>query len=211
MPTLIEIRDDIISTPSGGVMIDDTKYDLPYIEYLIHQYRARAIFISWSTTKRINPLWTQQFVATYDENAQDVPGAVVFAVPAPISLDSMMDGFLYIGKSDGNCAYTKVVSRADMANQNSHRYSRCEPGNEKVLWSDGRAEVYGNIMLQKLMVDGIFENPELVPTYNKFYDQYPISNDILVIMKDMMNKEQISVMTQTNSESSTDNPKHPGQ
>ncbi len=210
MPTLIEIRDDLISTPSGGVMIDDTKYDLPYIEYLIHQYRERAIFISWSTTKRINPQWTQQFFATYDEQAQDIPGAVVFSTPAPISMDSMMDGFLYIGKEDGNCAYTKVVSRAEMANQNSHRYSKCEPGNIKALWSDGRFEVYGNTMLKKLRVDGIFANPEMVPTYNKNIDQYPISNDILVIMKDMMMKEQVSVMTQTNSESSTDNPKPPG-
>lgn len=211
MPTLIEIRDDLIGTPSGGVMIDDTKYDLPYIEYLIHQYRARAIFQSWLTTKRINPLWTQQFIATYDENAQDVPGAVVFNCPAPISLDSMMDGFLYIGKVDGNCAYTKVVSRAEMANQNLHRYSKCVPGNEKALWSDGRIEVYGNTMLKELRVDGILENPELVPTYNKNFDQYPISNDILVIMKDLLMKEQINVMTQTTSESSTDNPKRPNQ
>lgn len=209
MPTLIEIRDDIVSTPSGGVMIDDTKYDLHYIEYLIHQYRARAIFISWQTTKRINPQWTQQFIATYDQQAQDVTGAVVFTSPAPISMDNMMDGFLYIGKEDGNCAYRKVVTRADLANRNAHRYSKCEPGDAKVLYSDGRFEVYGNTMLRKLRVDGVFENPELIPTYNKFYDQYPISNDVLVIMKDMMMKEQVSVMTQTPNESSTDNPKSP--
>lgn len=209
MPTLIEIRDDLISTPSGGVMIDDTKYDLHYIEYLIHQYRARAIFISWQATKRINPLWTQQFIATYDQQAQDVTGAVVFIAPPPVSMDNMMDGFLYIGKEEGNCAYRKVVSRADLANRNNHRYSKCEPGAPKVLYSDGRFEVYGSTVLRKLRVDGVFENPTDIPTYNKFYDQYPISNDVLVIMKDMMMKEQVQAMTQTTSEQSTDNPKSP--
>jgi len=207
MPTLIEIRDDIIATPSGGVMIDNTKYSLDYIEYLIHQYRARAIFISWSTTKRINPLWTQQFIATYDESLQDSKKYVLFKCPPPISMDSMMDGFLYIGEQDGNCAYRKVVSRADLANRNAHRYSSCEPGKMSVLWSDGMFEVYGNTMLKQLRVDGVFEDPTQIPTYNKEIDQYPVSNDILIILKDMLMKEQVQIMTGTPEESSTDNPK----
>lgn len=209
MPTLIELRDDIISIPSGGVMIDDTKYDFPYIEYLLHQYRERAIVTAWSTSKRINPLWTQQFVAEYDEELQESDKYVLFKAPPPIAIDSMMDGFLYIGETDGNCAYTKVVTRADLANRNEHRYSKCEPGDIKVLWNNGVFEVYGNTMLKELRVDGVFADPTLIPTYNMQYDQYPVSNDIIVLMKEMMMKEQVQAMTQTDIESSTDNPRKP--
>lgn len=165
--------------PSGGILTDENKLDPDFIEDAVHRARASAIFIYWQRTKRINALWTQQFIAQFDEDIQENNCLVKFEVPPVVSLDNKMDGFLYIGTVDKDCAFRKVESRAQLANANLHRITKVSNRINKALYSDGFMEIHGNTMLKELKVDGIFINPTDIPTFNKEFDEYPVSLDLV--------------------------------
>jgi len=188
--TLLEITEEIIRTDSGGgVITDENKLDSDFIQSLVHEYRGKAIWDSWQRTKRINSLWTQQFIPEFEEALQESSDFTKFACPPVISLDDKRDGFLYIGTVDGDFSFRKVTSRADLANKNRHRFTKKRP---KALYSDGFLEIHGNI--EEVRVDGIFANPTDIPTYNAEFDNYPISDDILVLMKALLFQTQTSII-----------------
>jgi hypothetical protein len=183
MAKLREIADEIIRAKEGGISVDESKYDLQYIYSLIHQARAQAIFTFWQKTKRVNNSWTQKFIATYAKDLQDNNCCVKFEAPSAISLDNKMDGFLYIGTVDWNCAYRKVESRSKNASFNKYRYTRNNTNIPRVLYSDGFLEVWGNTFIRELQVDGIFNNPTSVPTFSVDYDEYPCDSALLEQIK----------------------------
>lgn len=181
--TLAEAVDIFERLPSGGIFTDENRFDIRFVETAVHRTRSLAIFNYWQKFKRINPVWTQQFIPTYSKDLQEDNCKVIFECPPPISLNSLMDGFLYIGTVDGNCAYRKIVSRAELANINVHRNMKPLTNETIVLYSDSLLECYGNTDLQELKVDGLFADPTQVPTFNKTKDEYPISLDIFEMMK----------------------------
>lgn len=195
--TLPEIIDLFQRLPSGGIFTDENRYDMGFVENTVHRTRAIAIVQSWKQTKRINSAWTQQFKPTFDSKLQDQDCRVIFPCPSPISIETKMDGFLYIGTVDGLCPFRKVVSRAELANYNVHRYTKLTPNMVKVLYSDGNLETYGNLDLEEIMVDGIFSDPTTIPTYNRDYDDYPVSLDLVEIMKNIVySTEQQIILSQ---------------
>ena len=188
--TLLEITEEVIRTDSGGgIITDENKLDSDFIQSLVHEYRAKAIWDSWQRTRRINPVWTQQFIPEFEPDLQESKDFVKFTCPSVVSLDDKRDGFLYIGTIEGDFAFRKVISRADLANKNRHRFTKKRP---KALYSDGFLEIHGNI--REIKVDAIFSNPTDIPTYNIEFDNYPISDDILVLMKAILFQTQTSVI-----------------
>jgi hypothetical protein len=169
--------------PSGGVFTDENRFDVRFVETAVHRFRALAIFNYWQKFRRVNPVWTQQHTPTFKKDLQEDNCKVIFECPPPISLGTLMDGFLYIGTVDGNCAYRKVVNRSQMANINVHRNMKPTLNQVDVLYSDGMLECYGNTDMQEIRVDGLFMDPTQVPTFNKFKDEYPVSLDIFEAMK----------------------------
>jgi hypothetical protein len=183
MGTLPEIIEEIVRADNSGVFTDENKEDNDYMESVIHEYRAQAMFIVYQKTKRINSAWTQRCVLDYEEDLQESNEYVLFKSPSPISFGSMNDGHLYVGSECGTRNFRKAVSRADLANRKLHRHTRTRTDIEKVLFSDLCYEVYGNTELRTLLVDGVHTIPTDVPSYNKYIDKYPISPDVLTIMK----------------------------
>src|SRR3989304_826578 len=94
--------------------------------------------------------------------------------------ESKFDGLLYVGQINKNCAFRKVVSRAELSTINHHRTSKKAI---KYLYSEGILEVYSNPLLKEVLIDGIFTNPELVPTFNINFSEYPIDIANLAQMK----------------------------
>lgn len=189
MGTLPEIVEEIVRADNGGVFTDEQKQDMDYMESVVHEYRAQAIFLTFNKTRRINPAWTQKCEVTLDEDAQESEKYALFKVPQPVSLGQFMDGHMYVGSVCGTRNFRKCTSRADLANRNNHRYTRVKQDIEKVVYSDLCYEVYGNTELKKLLVDGVMMYPTEVPTYNKWVDPYPISPDVLTIMKSFVIQE----------------------
>lgn len=207
--TLPNIADQIIRNVQGGIRTDETKFSPPYLFDLIHQARSTVIKNRFTKERRIQSVWTQQYIPDFIPELQDSNCIVKFSVPAPIPLDNQTDGFIYIGEINNNCAYRKATSRGEIANYNKHRATRNNKGvvmngNIKVLYSDGILEVYGNPLLKEIRIDGIFMNPTLIPTYNIHLSEYPIDDASLQEMKIIILKNITNIEARTPSDKTQD-------
>lgn len=187
MPTLKKIADDIVMSAQGGIFAEQSKFQIPFIYDLIHQYRQVVMRIAYSKTGRINPLWLNQYIPEYSEDIQESKLFVKFECPAPVILDDQTDGFLYIGTLDKNINFKKAQSRAELAMYNQHRATK---SGIKTIWSDGYIEVWGNPLEKEIRIDGVFANPTLLPEYNIDFSEYPLGGDDIMAMKKLIFVEQ---------------------
>lgn len=190
--TLPQVVDMIQAMSNSGVYPDSSRFDQLFIEDTIHKARASVLMDYFSKTKRINPIWTQQYTAKFDINLQDDPCLRRFRVPSVLTLDVFYDGFMYVGTIEGNCQYTKINNRAALANTESNRYTKLQEDQVKFIYSDGFIECYGNKELEDLRIDGIFLNPTDVPTYNKDIDEYPLDEALILQMQGLLFGAEIS-------------------
>ncbi len=191
-----EVRENITRAVAAALETDENRYEADYIDGIADQYRALVIKEIWRVDKRINSIWTQQFFAEYSADLQDNENFVRFACPPTISIDKKRDGFFFVGSIDGIEAYRKVESRATLSNANNHRITKLNNRVIKALWSDGYWEIYGAPLIKDLRVDGIFSKPTDVPTFNPEFDDYPVDDNTLVVMKRMI-REEMGVMAAT--------------
>jgi len=183
---LPEIRESVIRTVSSALATDEDRYEPDYIDAIIHQYRAEAIAIIWQRDKRVDSNWTQQFIAVHNKDLQDDPVFVKFACPPVISLDKKTDGALFVGSIDGHISYRKVTSRAELANNDLHRFIKSGSRTLKALYSDGFWEIHGDPLIKDLRIDGVFADPTDIPTFNTEVDEYPLDDKTLVLMKKLI-------------------------
>lgn len=190
--TLPKIVDLIQTMANAGVYPDASRFDTPFIEDTIHKARAAVLMDFYGKTKRINPIWTQQYTAKFDINLQDDPCLRRFKVPPVLTLDVFLDGFLYVGTIDGNCQYDKLNTRANLANSEANRYTKLQEDQVKYIYSDSFIECYGNKELEDLRTDAIHLRPTDIPTYNKTYDEYPLDEALILQMQGLLFGTEIS-------------------
>jgi len=191
---LLNIANQIIKEVQGGVHTVESKFSVEYIYSLIHSYRASLIRAQFSRSKRIHPLWTQQFFPEFDADLQDDDCVRKFQVPASIIMNEQTNGYLYIGDVTGNCAYKQLNSRAELSTYNQHRVSN---KGVRIIYSDGVLEVYGNTDISAIRVDGVFADPTQIPTFNADIDNYPLDDDTINQMKAMIVKSELGMEAQT--------------
>lgn len=201
--TYSELADDIIRTVQGGISTVDSKLNnQEYLFDLITQYRAIAIKQNFTKSRRIHPSWTQQFYPEYSKDLQENACFVKFSVPLPIPMEDRQDGFMYIGQKVGNKAYKRLTSRAEIATYDQHRTTK---NGVRVLYSDGFLEVYGNTMIQDLRLDGVFADPRQVPTFNVGYDDIPIDDESIILLKQLLIQSQMLSEAQAPADIKQDN------
>ncbi len=180
---LIDVTERFLS--NNGVMTDESKWDALYIENLINRYRGMAIVQYYAQTKNINPLWTQRYDLVYEKDLQEDSCLVKFKVSAPLMISDTQTGMIYFGNNSGVCPFRTVKTRSELSMYNGHRYTN----RGKIirgLYTEGLLEVRNDVMLENAFVDWVFNIPTSLPTFNKKYDQYPISEDIIPIMHKLM-------------------------
>jgi len=192
--TLPEIRESVERTVSAALKTDESRYDPDHLDDIIHQYRAEAIGIVWQRDRRVDSNWTQQFIAEFSKNLQDDDCFVRFACPPLISLDKKADGALFVGSIDGHISYRKIISRAELANNDTHRFIKSGVRTLKALYSDRFWEIHGDPLIQDLRIDGIFANPTDIPAFNVEVDQYPIDDKTLVLLKKLILLSEMAPM-----------------
>lgn len=195
--TLPQVRESVIRIVSAALKTDEDRYEAAYIDDVIHQYRAEAIWTVWQRAKRVNANWTQQFISTYSKDLQDDDCLVRFACPPLIALDKKTDGAIYVGSIVGNVSYRKVTSRAELANNDVHRFIKSNSRAIKALYSDGFWEIHGDPLIKELRIDGVFANPTDVPTFNPISDQYPIDDKTLTMVKNLIVLSEMAPMAST--------------
>jgi hypothetical protein len=162
-----------------------TKFKVNNLEDLCNQGRAVQIRSVYTKTGRVNPIWLQTYIPEYEAEIQDDVCSVKFQVPASVMLNNETDGFIYIGTPNKNCAYRKLPNRAQLALYKAHKNS----GNKTVcIWEDGILEVYGpqGEIPKVVRIDAVFENPFILPDYNLEYSDYPLDNDNLAQMQQLL-------------------------
>ena len=184
MQTLPEIASGLINTMQSVHNVQ-TKFELPYMYDLCNQYKAVQQRISYQSTGRISPTWTLVHYCEYEADLQvSGSGMIRFRCPAPVVLDEMTDGFIYIGTVTKNCAFRKLQNRAELAGYNRHRVTKS--GVIKTIWSEGFLEVYGDPLIKELRVELVPLNPMEVSTYNTEFSDYPLDEDNLVSLKQLL-------------------------
>ena len=195
---LAQITDSIVRADNAGIFTDENRADQDYMEAITHKARALAILQQYSKTKFFSTNWTSKHIPEYNASYQEIVdyiNYVKFPIPPVITLNDKMDGFVYVGTQNGVNQYRKMTSRATYVNNQNHRFTKIINDTEKLMkyfYSDGALEIYGNPNLtEPPLCDCIWADPTQANQYNKLYDDYPISLDLLPMMQEILFKTDL--------------------
>jgi hypothetical protein len=198
MVSLRLIVDDVIRAVES-VRTDSAKFPVDYIIDLCDQYRAQAVKTIYERTKRIHPAWVQKYVPDFETDIQDDPLAVKFWIPAPISMGPSQNGVIYTGNLSGTKNFKRLLSQSEYATYCQHRnFSK----KTEVVLIEGiegdfiLLKVFGNKLLKQMRTDGVWSRPSKLSNFNYDMDMYPLDDEGIVLMKQLIIKSQLSLQEQ---------------
>lgn len=203
---LRNIVDTLIRAVSGGENGIDNKYSPTYVEALVPQLRNEAIILDYygSRNRAASRRLDYACYQTIDVNVNTpVEGRdyVTFTVPKTIGVGRLIDGLVYVGQQDQSIEFSRLLNRSDVAMMKARGLLNGD--NIAYIWSQGNIEVYGNNALGEIQVRGIFVNPTELSSFNVETDDYPISENLLLLMADLF-KAQMNVNIQLPSDITLD-------
>lgn len=203
---LRNIVDTLIRAVSGGENGIDNKYSPTYVEALVPQLRNEAIILDYygSRNRAASRRLDYACYQTIDVNVNTpVEGRdyVTFTVPKTIGVGRLIDGLVYVGQQDQSIEFSRLLNRSDVAMMKARGLLNGD--NIAYIWSQGNIEVYGNNALGEIQVRGIFVNPTELSSFNVEADDYPISENLLLLMADLF-KAQMNVNIQLPSDITLD-------
>lgn len=182
---LTDITDQILSSISGGIRTDDSKFAEMRVEAKVHVWRQRALTLLYNGSdkmagnKFIGSLNYQQFDVNYDSTIQDRSvDYIIFAVPEAVQLNRFNNGFIFLGNKKAGVNFTQLKSPDYYSNAKASEL--ISP--TKVYWyrsGELYIKVWGNTNLKTLYVDGVIGNPLLVPGFDPEAHDYPASQEVL--------------------------------
>lgn len=191
-----ELVDRLQRLPEGGIMTSENRFDYEYCVSVWNTYRAFFIQETYAKNKRINPICYQKYHPTYEKDFQDNNGCYVkFFCPNVISLDDKSDGLRYVGtdpvKTGMSNGFKRVQSRSWLSTYNNHSVTNVNNSRAVYYLLDGQMqtmELYGNGTFIKVppLIEGLFADPTVIPTWNKDYDPYPIDDDSVPEIEEMI-------------------------
>lgn len=193
---LAEICERIQRLPEGGLVTSENRYDYEYLVTLWNTYRAHYIQETYYKNRRINPVCYQKFYPEYESYFQDSTNCYAkFSVPNVISLDDKSDGFRYLGTdpvlTGQSKAFKRIQSRAWLSTYQNHKVTNPNTDRDVYFLYDGSlqtVELYGKgkFITTPPLVEGLFADPTKIPTFNKEKDQYPIDDDSIPEIEEMI-------------------------
>ncbi len=198
MQNLPSIVDDLIRSVES-IRTDSAKFPEAYMVDLCDQFRANAIKMIFERTGRINSAWVLKYTPDFDKDMQDDSECVKFWVPAPIGISTFQDGIIYAGTLDGKKSFRRVLSAGEFATYSQHR--NFDATTEQVLIEGIEGDmlllkVYGNPLLTEIRTDAIWSKPSKLSTYNYDKDMYPLCDEGITLMKQLIIKSQLSLQEQ---------------
>jgi hypothetical protein len=195
---LRQIADRLIRSLSGGENGVDNKYSPPYVEALIPSLRNDAIILDYygGKTRAASKRLDYALYQTVDLEVNAVNNNldyVTFDLPRTIGVGRLIDGLVYVGKIDNSVEFSRLLNRSDVAMMKAR--GLLDGTNIAYIWSQGKLEVYGNNALSECQVRGIFADPTQVPNFRIEEDDYPISENLLLLMVDLF-KDEMNINVQ---------------
>ncbi len=191
---LREVAENLISALNAGGQTLGQKWNPLQVEAIIPSLRIEAIKEVYNgsrlrgASRRINGAWTQTFNVIIDASVQDnsYPYLKAF-IPSPAPITEKMNGLVYIGGNlmvDGSpqiAKFNQAQSLDEIATLNQRGFIN----NGKdivVLCVDDFVQIYGNKSLKEFTVQMVAANPVNVPNFDIEKSEYPINDELLLIM-----------------------------
>ena len=214
MITLDQLTDECISQSQGAIRTDETKFTEELVHSIIHQCRAQLL--SATRFKVLPDICYQKYFPTFDQGIQLDDCVVEFKVPDYINIGPMGDGMRYVGNVNGLDAFTRLGKGVMKSVYAKHRVSN--PNNRKdTMWNAEVDEtgytkvlIYNNVELEQFMIVGILANPQDATYFRSDTDAYPISEDMIPMLKEMI-VAQMYIMAQTPADTISNSQDTPSQ
>ena len=192
---LDNIIDIVQRDENGGIRTEENRWDELYVISIINIVRADLAKVIYNGNRqlaandRLNPKWYQKVWLEFDEQLQDDPCCIKFKSIAPLSVSKQNDGFRFVGTQEGSQEFSRLRNRSYLAQVRSQKFMLQVLKSETAALYDGFLntwEIYTNLLLEKLMVEGLFADPLAVPSYSREEDDYPIPDDNLPMLFDLV-------------------------
>lgn len=196
------IVEQVIRAISGGLDTADGRFDGSYIEDKIHQYRIRQLIDTYNgskfqaKSKFIHYSYYQPLDLVLVEADQDrTLNYITFPCPQPVNISQNVDGFSFVGNKKKGVSWSKVKSPEYISVlQRLGMMSETEIG---YFYERGLLRVYGNLDIEIVHIEGIFQNPLEVQGFNPETDNYPMPDDAIPMMIENMKRMEFNQMVAT--------------
>lgn len=182
---LEKIKEQCVRSIQAAISSLDSRFEGEAIEDLIRLVRLELFIFSvnGSRTAAANSFipgqWALTYLSVINTNDQD-PEAdyLVFSKPRTARNNNHSDGILFAGKEKSPRSFTQLKSweQAAMALDLEEIYAN---GGEHFLDEGDRLIVFGNKSLKRLKIRAVFEDPESVPNFDVYTNDYPIPEDLI--------------------------------
>lgn len=209
---------DLIRIIRGSVEVQSETISDRQVEYWIHQYRALLIKQDIDKNKTPNPDYIQEIKGLHlsPVDITEIPGKAIgkYVLKTDLQLPKTIDfnfksGFTYIGTANGR--EIQYVPQSRSIWQQYKYYTNNDP----VAYLKNRyLYITSGDVLEYIDVRGIFEIPTEVsqfvnpvtgtPSYDVNTDKYPIPTNILPVLKEMILKKELGIMTNQPSDVTND-------
>jgi hypothetical protein len=203
--TAREIWNLISAMPANGILTEEQRMSQKYVYALMANYRGALVRLRYKETGTIHPAYYQKYYFDYSKDLQESNCYVRFFCPPPLSISKDVDGFFYVGTipegSIPSIAWSRIKTRPALSNYNAHQtMKKILEKNTSALWENQNQmwEVYGNLDIREGMVEGVFANPFDIPGYNKEIDNFPVVQDDLALLTDLIYKGNTSIVFSRN-------------
>lgn len=197
--TANEILDRLVRLPEGAILTDENRFDMGYMRTLLNTYRGRVIRELYvgsrymAANKRINNVCYQSFYPEYSNFLQDDDCYNKFIVPPVITIEQHSDGFRYVGTPDNSVAFKRIKDRADLSVLNNlSKFAPKDSTYISYLYDGYYMEIYGQDV-REYKIEAIFQNPFDIPTYNPDVDHYPLADDDIPFMEQLIFRENTAI------------------
>lgn len=196
------IVEQVIRAISGGIDTADSRFDGSYIEDKIHEYRILQLIASYNGTRYqaknrfIHYSYYQNFDISRIERVQDVNvNYVKFPCPSPANISDKVDGLTFVGNRSKNYSWSKIQSPEQVSQL--VKLGLMDTNDIGYFYDGQFLRLYGNLDLENVHVEGVFQNPLDVPDFNPETDNYPMPDDAIPMMIEMMKRMEFNQMVQT--------------
>ncbi len=190
--TLSEVTEIMIRAANGGNYTSDQKWDILYIESLVHKVREDAIIIAYNgsrtraANKTISADWVQkQHYTNFTKVNPTLEASYLTTTALPVvRINSKQTGVVYQGTQGASVQFYEAETKGQI--NTWVRQGFFDTGKRVAVLRTGTdLEVYGNILLTDLYEEAVYQRPDLVTGFNYDTSLYPVNEGLISIMKEL--------------------------
>lgn len=189
--------DILQSLSSGGPITDEGRLNYKLMGALLDASREKAITMFNKASRALPSELLQTTILNFKSDMQESDCYTVYKIPSPVIQRDVMSGsFNYVGSENGNTRfYIEKSLESFSSNMDDQIISKIYSSKPVVVYIPEfnliRLNKNPGSAPKKIMVRGVFVYPSNIPEYNEAIDNYPITNNIFALAKEIFLKETL--------------------